>query len=701
VASESNVGLRILIIGKDGALAAMRELQASSAKLNATIADGGAASKVAAAGMAEQGAGLEALSAKMDLYQASLARTAAQTEAVSKLGKVAFFTIAAVASTAAYESIKWAAQYQTALTRLQTQAGQTASAVGAIGKAAMANAAALNISPTAYLQAAYHPASTGFSPINTIAITNAAAKLAGISGANVEDTVNTVTGLAKIYGVSKKTPASSYAAFANAMIGAGNLTGTGLNAAIGTGAFETGKSFGISKESMGGLIAYLTDRTIAPAQAGTRSRMFVSLLGAPSAAAIKAEVAAGMSQTSAKNLQSSVYSQMAAMGLTTTDMQYALHDNKGGGGIVNAMLLLKQHMKASGMDEEAQGAFISKIFGGARTGSTAEAAFQNIAGLSQKTSQISKNDTNTKFMKDWITYTGTLDYNVGKLGKTFETMGTQFGGVIRGPLTDGVKALTDLLGIVSRNKVAITVLAGAVTAILVPAMGVYLKGALLSTNGAIMTTIGGYKKLLGMQTAEDAGLVTNDAALATNTADLAVNDAARTAGSAGAVASLLKFLGGKGGAAVGVAAVLEGLHLLGNHGNKVLKSEKMPSIKSAKALEDKIATLKTQLKVHTTDNPLGAVESWGPFGDLGRWATAEKIPYLDTNSAGTIAQDKVQLSQYEAQLREMQKKDPSGWTKIDGQKMINLNSTIHVNIDGKQVAKAVVRQTKKKAALMG
>jgi TP901 family phage tail tape measure protein len=708
MAAESNVGLRLLLIGKDGILTGLREVQAAVRTTNADIAAGGKASKVAAAGYAEQEAGLVSLGAKMDIYEASLARTAAQTDAVARLGKVAFFTIAAAAATAGYESIKWATQYQNALTRLSTQAGQTASAVASIGSAAMKNAAYLNVSPAAYLQAAYHPASTGFSPANTIAITNAAIKLADIGGASPEDTVNTVTGLARIYGLSKKTPASSYADFANAMIGAGNLTATGLNSAIGTGAFETAKSFGVSKESMGGLIAYLTDRTIGPAQAGTRARMFVSLLGAPSAAAIKAETAAGMSQTSAKNLRSSVYSQLTSMGLTTTDMQYALHDNKGGGGIVNAMKLLKSHMSASGMDQEAQGAFIAKIFGGARTGSTAETAYENLGGLSQKTGQILKNEGAKKSMEDWIKYTQTLDYQVGRLGKTFETMGTEFGTLIRGPLKDGVKDLTDLLGIFDKNKWAVGALGGAITLVLVPAIGVYLKRALLSEKGALMTVVDWYKKLIASQLAQrtslgetDAALGANDAALATNTGDLAVNDAASVAKSGGAVAGLLGFLGGKGGTAVGVALSALGIHELGQHANKVLNHQKVPSIQSWKALEERIGNVKAQMNNAEggggIGGAMGKVESWGLFGDLGRWATAEHIPGLQSNTAGIVAQDKVQLSQYEAQLKEMQKKNPSQWSKIDGQE-IHLQSTINLNVDGKKLAAVVTKQTKKNAS---
>jgi TP901 family phage tail tape measure protein len=689
--ADSNVGLRLLIIGKDGVLAGLKEVQAATAKMNAEIAAGGKASKVAAAGYAEQGAGLEALGVKMDLYQASLARTAAQTDAVARLGKVAFFTIGAAAAVAGYESIKWATQYQTALVQLRTQAGLTASAVASIGKAAMANAAGLGISPTAYLQAAYHPASTGMSTAETIAITNKSAMLAQIGHASVEDTTNSLTGVMKSYGMGAGQTTHT-AALLNAIVGAGNMHYSDLNAALSSGVASTAKTFGVSLSSLGSALAFSTDRGVPAAQAGTRLRMAMSLLGAPSAESSKFLTAAGLTSSAASGETSAMSQALSAAGLTTSQLATAQRH----GGIAAALQLLHKDLTGNGVSQGQQAAFLSRAFGGGKMGSAIMQMYDNVPGLQQKQSQITKNATTKNFMQDWADTTKTLDFQLKRLGATFETMGTTFGGVIRGPVTEGVKALTDLLGVVDKNKVVVGGLALAVTGVLVPAMGVYLKGALLSTNGAIMTTIGGYKKLLGMQTAEDAGLVTNDAALATNTADQLANDAAKGA-KGGAIATIARLLSGKGGAAVGVAATLYGLSKLGVHANSVFNNQKASSIKSAKALEDKIATLKGQMKTDS-GGLMGDVESWGPFGDMGRFMTAERVPMLENNTAGIEARDKHQLSQYEAQLKGMQKKDPSGWTRIDGQEMINLNSTIHVNIDGKQVAKAVVKQTKRTAS---
>jgi TP901 family phage tail tape measure protein len=561
----------------------------------------------------------------------------------------------------------------------------------------MANAAGLGISPTAYLQAAYHPASTGMSTAETIAITNKSAMLAQIGHASVEDTTNSLTGVMKSYGMGAGQTTHT-AALLNAIVGAGNMHYSDLNAALSSGVASTAKTFGVSLSSLGSALAFSTDRGVPAAQAGTRLRMAMSLLGAPSAESSKFLTAAGLTSSAASGETSAMSQALSAAGLTTSQLATAQRH----GGIAAALQLLHKDLAGNGVSQGQQAAFLSRAFGGGKMGSAIMQMYDNVPGLQQKQSQITKNATTKNFMQDWADTTKTLDFQLKRLGATVETMGTTFGGVIRGPVTEGVKALTDLLNVFDKNKVVVGGLALAVTGVLVPAMGVYLKGALLSTNGAIMTTIGGYKKLLGMQTAEDAGLVTNDAALATNTADLAVNDAARTAGSAGAVAGLLRFLGGKGGVAIGLAATLEGLHLLGNHANNVFKNQKVPSIKtasvkSAMALENKIANLKTQM-ANASGGTMGKIESWGPFGDLGRWATAERIPGLQGNTAGIEAKDKRLLSQYDAQLKSMQKKDPSGWTKINGQKMINLNSTIHVNLDGKEVAKAVVKQTKKTAA---
>jgi TP901 family phage tail tape measure protein len=568
MASESNVGLRILVIGKDAAAAAMTELQGAAARLNATIAEGGTSSKVAAAGYAEQGAGLEALGVKMDLYQKNLAAVGAETDAVAKLGKVAFLAMSAAAVAWTYESVKWAQSYQTALVQLRTQAGLTVTAMNAIGAAAMRNSAALGTTPTAYLQAAYHPASTGMSTAETIAITNYAAKEARISGAPLEDTTNSLTSTMRAYNLGASQAGSTIAKL-NAIVGSGNMHFSDLNSALASGIASTASTYGVSLTSMGGALARLTDLGTPAAQAGTRLRMAIALLGAPSKAASTLIQDAGMTSSAAADSQNALSQTLYAAGVQPTQLSSALENNSGKGGIYNALELLHKNLAGSGMSKEMQDAFISRSFGGGRMGTSIMQLYSNLGALGQKSNQITQGSTSAKYNADWAATTKTLDFQLHKLGGTVETLGTTFGVTLLPPLTKALSLFTDLLGLLDKNKGIAIGLATAITAVLAPAIGVYLYRALLSSGGAIRTVLQGYANLISGNTQEqialsrtDAALAGNDAALATNDKALLTNTAERD-GTGGIVGGTGVGIGGKlGVSALGLTAGYLGGNLI-------------------------------------------------------------------------------------------------------------------------------------------
>jgi len=537
--AESNVGARLFLIGKDATLAGVKEITAAVAEMNGTIADGAGASKAAAAGYADQGAALEALQAKMDLYQANLVETTAATDSLARVGKVAFLALAAAGAAWTYESIRWAQSYQAALVQLRTQAGLTVTAMNAIGAAAMRNAASLGISPTAYLQAAYHPASTGYGVGETIAITNYGAKLAAIGGASSEDTVNSLTSTMKAYGFGTGQTEHT-AALLNAIVGSGNMHWSDLNAALNSGVASTAKTFGVSLSSLGGALARLTDLGTPAAQAGTRLRMAMALLGAPTQESDKLLTAAGLDTTDATAASSAMASALVSAGLTTTQLSSALRNNSGAGGIYNALELL--HRQLSGMSPEAQSALLSRAFGGGRMGTSIMQLYSNLPALETKSGQIKGGSSNQKFMQDWIATTKTLRFQTHALGAELETLGTQFGTKLLPYVTDGVKDFTKLLEFFDHNKGAAIALGGAVTAILAPAMGLYLVRSIGNATGAIGNMIQGYRQLITGQTAERAALLRTDGALATTTAETRALSAAEVVAGRGMLALIAALL---------------------------------------------------------------------------------------------------------------------------------------------------------------
>lgn len=506
MAAESNVGARIFLIGKDAALAGLKEIQGAVAKLNAEIAAGAKASATAAAGDDEQTAAIVRMNAAMDAYKANLAETQMETDALARVGKVAFFALASATAAWTYESVKWAQSYQTALVQLQTQAGLTARATRAIGLAARANAADLGISPAAYVQTIYHPASAGFSVTTAEAITEQATRLAKIGGSAAETTTNALTGVMKSYNLNGRRSALRTAALLNAIIGAGNMHASTLVGALGTGVASTAKTFGVSLSSLGGAIAFLTDRGVPARQAGTHLRMTLSLLGAPSAEAATLLKQAGMTTGRIRSSQNGLSQMLQAAGVTSTQLSGALRTNRGAGGIYNALALLHHTLTAAGLTPQMQGAMISRTFGGGRMGTTIEALYNSLPTLQKKSEKIQRTGTTSRFLKDWGKETQTLDFQLQKLGATIETLGTGFGKTLIPPLTKAVAAFTDLLKWVDKNKWAAYGLGTMVASVLVPAMGLYLYRALFKSGGAIKTVLQGYANLLRGNNSEQLAL---------------------------------------------------------------------------------------------------------------------------------------------------------------------------------------------------
>lgn len=513
MAAESNVGARIFLIGKDATLAGVREITAAVAKLNATIADGAKASASAADADDAQAAAIARMNLAMDAYKANLAETQLATDSLVKVGKYAFWGLTTAAAAWTYESVKWAQSYQTALVQLQTQAALTARATRAIGLAAKANAADLGISPTAYVQAAYHPASAGFNLATVNAITQDATRLAKIGGSSSETTVNALTGVMKAYGLKSGRSSLRSTALLNAIIGAGNMHASTLVGALSTGVATTAKTFGVSLSSLGSAIAFLTDRSIPARQAGTHLRMTLALLGGPSEESTNILKAAGMTTQKILSSRNSMSQMLQEAGVTSTQLGRALRTNKGYGGIYNALALLHHTLTAAGLTRQMQGAMISRTFGGGRMGTTMESLYNTLGTLAKKDTKIRHSGTSTQFMKDWAKETHTLDFQLSKLGATIETLGTSFGTKLIPPLTKAVSLFTDMLKWFDKNKWAAIALGGAVSAVLVPAMGLYLYRALFKTSGAIRTVLQGYGNLIRGNHAEQTALKQTSAQL--------------------------------------------------------------------------------------------------------------------------------------------------------------------------------------------
>jgi len=292
VAAEGQVGARLTLIGKAAFLGGMKEATAAVTRANAEMA---ASTK---ASTDSQLKGYATLAEAQAAYRAKFAQgAAADTAALASVGKKALIAYGAVAAVVSIESLKVASNFQMLTTRLHTQAGVSVRAMNRVATAARNMSSALGTTPEAFVNAAYHPLSTGLGAGRSISITANAAKLSAMSGSNLDDTTNSVTSAVKIFGGSP----TRAAAVLNAIVGSGNMKFPDLNAAIATGFLATGKTFGIGLKSSGAALAYMTDRGVPAAQAATHLRMTEALLGAPTQEAERFLGAAGFSQTSARD----------------------------------------------------------------------------------------------------------------------------------------------------------------------------------------------------------------------------------------------------------------------------------------------------------------------------------------------------------------------------------------------------------------
>jgi hypothetical protein len=217
--------------------------------------------------------------------------------------------------------------------------------------------------PEAFSAAAYSPASTGFDAAATINIVNQAQKESMISGANLTDTVNSLTSTMKSYNMAGSQAAKTQAQL-NAIVGAGNMHFSDFNAAMKSGVASSSALYGVSIPSMGAVLSYLTDRGTPAAQAGTRLRMTEALMASPSDKAAAVGTAAGLS---AADIATQTGGMTAALKLAGVNQLQLAQDMRKPDGLMVALADLKKHMDADNVSIREQNAALNAMFGGGRS----------------------------------------------------------------------------------------------------------------------------------------------------------------------------------------------------------------------------------------------------------------------------------------------------------------------------------------------
>src|SRR5215472_8580816 len=293
-----------------------------------------------------------------DLYvllrgnSAGLVRSLGEAGAAGERTRRKFLTAAAGIGTAILgagvvvgaASIDMASKFDRAMELIHTQAGASQKEVDGLKNKVLELAGKTAQSPLKLADALFHIESVGYRGAAALTVLDNAAKLATISGANLDDVTYGLTSIMNSYG-AKSNEAAKYAAFFNAVVGAGDMRMQDFAASIGTGFFAAAQSFGVSLQSAGAALVFLTDRGMRADEASTRLRMSLALMAAPSQKAAKLLSAIGLSGPQVVAATDAMTKALDKAGLTTVRLG---QDLKKPDGIYVALKDLQDHLKASG-----------------------------------------------------------------------------------------------------------------------------------------------------------------------------------------------------------------------------------------------------------------------------------------------------------------------------------------------------------------
>lgn len=307
------------------------------------------------------------------------------------------------------KAAKDAADFQTEMTKISTQAGASTKDVRLLSDQVLKLGTVTQQGPQALAESLYHLKSVGLDNVGAMKALKQSSDLAAVGGANLEETTNALAGAWRT-GIKGAGNFHEAVSTVNAIIGAGNMRMEDFNAAIGTGMLASAKTFGLSLKQVGAALALMTDEGVPANAAATRLRMSFSLLGAPSRAAEK---------------------QLKKIGLTGLQLGKAM---RGSDGLIGAIQLLKDHLDKSGMSAAQASQLLSRAFGGGRSSSGILTMINNLDVLKKKQEQV--NDSTGRFDDAVKQQQKTASAQWHLLLSNMQTLSIKIGTKVLPPITD-------------------------------------------------------------------------------------------------------------------------------------------------------------------------------------------------------------------------------------------------------------------------
>lgn len=374
--------------------------------------------------------------------------TTSTSAAFNKVGKYA--TLATVGIAAA--SVKMAADFETQMTRLYTAAGAPEQAVKDATGQVLKLGDAVGFSGTQMAEALYHPVSAGLSLATSLQAVKYSAEEAQISGASLDDTTYALSSVMKAFN-QDATQAHDTMALLNSIVGQGDMRFQDFNTSVKNWA-PTAAQMGISIQSMGAALAYLTDRGNSAEEAATRVTMGLSMMTTPSKQAASLLEGMGVASSDVSASSEAMTEVLKKTGITQNQLAA---DLKSPDGIYVALTHLKTALDDAGIHGTEADSVLAKIFGGGRSDKAIMSLLQNLDGLKTKFDDIGAGAG--KFDQAWAATQQTFSFKMKQLGADAENLGIAFGMKL-------IPAIEAVVSWFDKNQWAVLALAGVIGGVL-------------------------------------------------------------------------------------------------------------------------------------------------------------------------------------------------------------------------------------------
>jgi len=385
--------------------------------------------------------------------------------------------ITAATGIAMAASVKFASDFETQYTRLYTAAGASKTAVLANRDAMLQLGSTTGYTGTQIAEAMYHPISAGLDMAHALQVVKYSAEEARISGANLDDTTFALSSVMKSFNVNADQTGNTMALL-NAIVGDGDMHFQDFNTSIKNWA-PTAAQMGISIQSMGSALSYLTDRGNSAEEASTRVTMGLTMMATPSKQAATLLQGLGVASGDVKASTEAMTEVLKKTGITQNQLALDLAKPDG---IYVALNHVKTALKDAGVSGTEADSVLSKIFGGGRSDKAIMSLMQNLDGLKEKYDQIGADASGKKFQDDWAAAQKTTAVQFEKLKAQVVNLGIQLGEKLLPIVKDVMGWIASGIGWVTKHKEAMIALAAVIGGVVVTSL--YTMGAALVATAA-------------------------------------------------------------------------------------------------------------------------------------------------------------------------------------------------------------------------